>query len=305
MNTIDKILVAGILIIIFISIINILSEAYRIYVRFSFRSYFHMEPPAHCHIYKQRTFSNQYTLILPRWRHALPDGTRNLKPFHNRLIMGNCTLCIDNFVIKTKNPITMIHLVNMLRQNDFSIEQSVLEKEKEQSVLIERRLEQSAGSIDSIVDMFAENPQGFREYCMEIYLAMGTKAELSTPSGNGKPDIILTYENGETAIARCKCCQSNQAIGISFIQKLIDYNQTAGAAHMIFITTGRFTSPALELAEKYGVMLVDGPRLLGMIQTYLGTDDEEEPIALGMEDWILSTEDLRQYIPDDIWGLIS
>lgn len=302
MSTIDRILVIGILIIICISVIHIAAEGYRIFMRLRFRSHFHTEPPVHSFIHKQHTNSNHYTLFFPRWRYALPDGSRKRRRPFNRLIPGKCTLYADNFSIHLANPIVMIKLVNTLRQHGFEIEQSVLEQEKEESVLIQKQLEQSAGSIDSVIETFAENPNGFKEYCTELYLAMGVTAAES-PFGN-KSEIFLTYENGETAIVRCRCCQTNQAIGKPFIQKLLESNETAQADHMIFITTGTFTSAAVSLAEEHNIMLVDGSRLLGMIQLYLGNDHDENPVELTMEDWFLKPEDLRQYIPEDIWKFL-
>ncbi len=300
---VDKVLVAGILVIIFISIIAIILEIYRISMHRMFRRHFQLDQLPPCSVIKKRTAVNQYTLEFPRWIHSNQDGTKDKRRVNNKLRFGHCTLCADNYIVKMRHPINMLKLVNRIRENGFYIEQSVLERHKERAILTQMEKYQAAGSIDSIIETFSEDSYGFEQYCTEIYLAMGIQAKTTPPSNDGGYDIYLVYDNGETAIAECKCYKQTQTIGRPLVQKLVGANQAVGADHMIFITTSTFTQAAVRFAEETGVMLVDGTRLLRMAQTYLNMEDESA--ELDMEDWLLAPADLRQYMPDDIWNMLT
>ncbi len=304
MTTIDKILVAGVLIIIFISIITIILEIYRMSMHRMFKRHFQLDLLPVCSIQRKHTPINQYTLEFPRWTYANQDGTQDKRRINNKLRFSRCTLYADNYIVKMNNPINMVKLVNHIRKNGFYIEQSILEQNKEQEILTQMQQYQAADSIDSIIQSFEGDSYGFEQYCTDLYRAMGIQAKTTPPSNDGGYDISLIYDNGETAIAECKCYQQTHSIGRPMLQKLVGANQVAGADHMIFITTSNFTQAATQYAEETGVMLINGSRLLRMVQTYMNTETQEE-IELSQEDWLLTLDDLKQYMPDDIWNLLT
>ncbi len=63
----------------------------------------------------------------------------------------------------------------------------------------------------------------------------------------------------------------------------------------MFMTTSEYTKAALQYAEEMGMILIDGIRLMKMSNT----DKQEEVIQ--EDDWHMKVEDLKRYIPRDLY----
>lgn len=120
-----------------------------------------------------------------------------------------------------------------------------------------------------------------------------------TPKSNdGGYDIFLS-RGRLTAIAECKCYTLDHKIGRPAIQKLVGANMIKQASKMLFITTSSFSAPAESYAVETGVELVDGRRLLALVEKHLDRPAREQDRDPEQEYW-LTREDLRKYIPSDI-----
>lgn len=84
------------------------------------------------------------------------------------------------------------------------------------------------------------------------------------------------------------------------IQKLVGANQIIGAQHLIFITTSDYSFSAREYAEETGVELIDGVMLMNMVDRYLRP--VQVSVTLSEFEWFLCDEDIKQYIPKDIYS---
>lgn len=84
------------------------------------------------------------------------------------------------------------------------------------------------------------------------------------------------------------------------IQKLVGANQIVGAEHLVFITTSDYSASAWEYAKEVGVELIDGDKLMNMIDCYMKSVQIE--VTLKEDEWLLRDEDIKKYIPKDIYS---
>ncbi len=81
-------------------------------------------------------------------------------------------------------------------------------------------------------------------------------------SGDLAADIICTDKQGGLVVVQCKRKQPGQRVGSAEMQKfigMISVHHEADAG--IFVTTSEFTQPAIDLAERHGILLLDGQAL--------------------------------------------
>ena len=74
-------------------------------------------------------------------------------------------------------------------------------------------------------------------------------------------------KDGIDYIAECKLYTADM-VGRPLIQKLVGANATQRADKMVFITTSRFSKPAVDYATEQKVWLIDGEELQRMIDRY-------------------------------------
>jgi hypothetical protein len=80
---------------------------------------------------------------------------------------------------------------------------------------------------------------------------------------DGGVDILVTDEHGRQAIVQCKRYRAN--VGEPILRDLYGTMIHAGAAHAYLITTAGFSSSARRWAEGKPMTLVDGPRLVALV----------------------------------------
>jgi restriction system protein len=85
--------------------------------------------------------------------------------------------------------------------------------------------------------------------------------------GDLSADIVCQDRWGRRVVVQCKRYRPDQKVGSPAVQQLIGMAQAQHRAdRCVLVTTSGFTGPALELARRHGVELVDGAalgRLLG------------------------------------------
>lgn len=131
---------------------------------------------------------------------------------------------------------------------------------------------------------------------------MGVDSKNTPSSNDGGYDIILHYNNGEEGLVECKCYKKSK-VGRPLLQKLVGANQLVGAKHLIFITTSGYSETAREYAKETGIELIDGVQLMNMIYCY--TRPEKIEITVCRDEWSLCMEDVKQYMPEDIYNICS
>lgn len=188
----------------------------------------------------------------------------------------------------------MYCLVQRLRKKGQQI--SLCKEELEKKATLSKQLSQTeANSVFEIVSRYEESPAGFEHFCADIFRQLGYKAEVTPPANDGGYDILLSRD-GETAIMECKCYAANHKIGRPALQKLVGANSSMRASQMWFVTTSPFSAPAAAYGKEQGIQMIDGKRLLELIERSNGAKKKR----LDARSLSLTRADFRTHIPPDI-----
>jgi restriction system protein len=89
-----------------------------------------------------------------------------------------------------------------------------------------------------------------------------------TETGGGAPDggvdLVLT-RGGETFLVQCRQWRASK-VGVDTVRELFGVMAARGATGGFVVTSGRFTNEAKLFTQGRNLQLVDGPRLLAMLQ---------------------------------------
>jgi len=105
----------------------------------------------------------------------------------------------------------------------------------------------------------------FEIFCCELFKSLGFKAKTTVATCDGGKDIIL-FDNNKKIYVECKRWSGSWQIGRPEIQKLVGSAVGDKAHGMIFITTGKYNSNAIEYAKKIeNIQLLDMIDIMSMI----------------------------------------
>lgn len=219
-------------------------------------------------------------------------GDRRLS--NNNIIRPLSTLMFFHWKIEGHDPWEMYCLVQQMRKKGQRI--SLCKEELEKKATLSKQLSQTeANSVFEIVSRYEESPAGFEHFCADIFRQLGYKAEVTPPANDGGYDILLSRD-GETAIMECKCYAANHKIGRPALQKLVGANSSMRASQMWFVTTSSFSAPAAAYGKEQGIQMIDGKRLLELIERSNGAKKKR----LDARSLSLTRADFRTHIPPDI-----
>lgn len=137
-------------------------------------------------------------------------------------------------------------------------------------------------AIDALDDM------SWREF--EMLVGEGFRLQgyqvLETGGGgaDGGVDLVLTKpgkSGGEKFLVQCKQWRAYK-VGVDVVRELYGVMAAKGATGGFVVTSGRFTEDAISFASGRNVTLVDGPKLLGLLQQAqagAGSSPAEKPVA--------------------------
>lgn len=241
---------------------------------------------------------NYYKMKYPYWANSKKDGTADLRVKSNRIVWRNSILYIDKLKLISKYPDDLIYVVKLLREKGVRI--NLCKEEKAKLSEIKDRKERLAGNsnIQNIINNYEENSTGFEKLCADLFENMGYQAKVTSQSNDGGYDIVL-LKNNEAAIVECKCYSLANKVGRPAIQKLVGANKIALADRMIFITTSEFTAYAISYAQKVGVELIDGNKLMQYLNEYM--DYGQQGFEVNINECQLEISDLMAYVPSDIY----
>ena len=256
--------------------------------------------PRKTKIRRSRDFNSTayFSLSFPHWTFGNKDGTRDKRRTYNRIEYPGCNLSVDRFNVRIKCPVTMIEFINVLRKHDITIKQHNLEQQKHHTLQTERIKLSKMNSLDNLVTSFEANPFEFEKFCAKLFEAMGLTAKTTSATNDGGYDIIVNFPSGKKALVECKCYRKN-SVGRPAIQKLVGANVDVNAQRLIFITTSKYSNEAEVYAEKANVELIDGFKLLSLINKYISPEKVNASVTL--QEWSLIKADLKPHIPSDIY----
>lgn len=123
------------------------------------------------------------------------------------------------------------------------------------------------GKIRQLHHMLMLTPASFELAVADLLRDMGFKRASQTGgAGDLAADIVGKDEEGRSTIVQCKQYMPGRSVGSREIQLFIGMSRTHHRAERaIFVTTSTFTKPAVELASKHKIELIDGDELARLL----------------------------------------
>ena len=241
---------------------------------------------------------NYYYLNYPYWSVSKKDGTADRRVKENAIIWEKSNLYVDNYLIFSKRPYDLVEVVRRLRSQGVKIDLCKEEKRKRADLLKKKEAFAHNNDIQKIIDYYSEKPTNFEGLCSELFESLGYIAKLTPPTNDGGYDILLS-KGAEKTIVECKCYSIEHRVGRPSIQKLVGANNIILANKMLFITTSDFSVAAISYAEEVGVELINGNKLMELLdkQGFI----EKEKVKINVMECQLEIADLYPYVPRDIY----
>ncbi len=118
-------------------------------------------------------------------------------------------------------------------------------------------------------------PEGFEEFVAELFEAMGYAVERVGGSGDEGADLLVR-KSGLVGVVQCKY-YTKGIIGSPELQKFLGTIHHTRSHKGFFVTTRTFTLAAEKFVAEHPIELIDGPRLVELVQDALGPGARREP----------------------------
>lgn len=128
-----------------------------------------------------------------------------------------------------------------------------------------RASRRDAGTLAQLLRL---SPREFEERIARLFLAMGYVGPQVTGRADDRgADIICDDEWGRRVVIQCKRYAPNRKVGSEAVQAVAGmYRNWHHADHAIIVTTASFTRSAIETARSAHLSLIDGERLVRLIE---------------------------------------
>ncbi|EOO77708.1 restriction endonuclease [Bacillus nitratireducens] len=110
------------------------------------------------------------------------------------------------------------------------------------------------------------DPREFEYFVADFFRSLGYKVQVTSGSNDGGKDIIL-HKGNEMKFVEVKR-YTKSSIGRPFIQKLHSAIVDADAVGGYFVTLSHFNKNARQYAANKNIELIDGDKLIHMMETY-------------------------------------
>jgi restriction system protein len=118
-------------------------------------------------------------------------------------------------------------------------------------------------------------PEGFEEFVAELFEALGYDVEHVGGTGDEGADLRIRRD-GLLAIAQCKYHRKG-VVGSPELQKFLGTIHHTRSHKGFFVTTRTFSLAAEKFVAEHPIELIDGPRLVELVQEALGPGARREP----------------------------
>lgn len=268
-----------------------------------FHKHYGIDLPRAYNVRWSRGSAIRFELVPPAWAHSRVDGTRDGRYASNSLVWRPSVLFDGDVAVSALDPVDLYRLVVVLRDRGYQVPWSSQELSfMNEAVEIRSRMR----AVDSAASLFASfdgDPRAFELWCAEVLAREGWDATPTPQTNDGGYDVVLRGRRGTGAV-ECKLYAPGRSVGRPIVQQLVGAARSIRASVVIVMTTGYFTSGAVQYAREQGVELRDGEALAELVDGMAG--DLDDDIDFGSE--ILSVEDVRAGYPLDwrdersIWG---
>jgi restriction system protein len=120
------------------------------------------------------------------------------------------------------------------------------------------------------------SPETFEEFVAELFEALGFEVERVGGSGDEGVDLRLR-RNDLRAIVQCKY-HKKSVVGSPELQKFLGSIHHTGSHKGFFVTTTTFSLAAEKFVSENPIELIDGPRLVELVQEAMGPGARREPL---------------------------
>lgn len=117
----------------------------------------------------------------------------------------------------------------------------------------------------SLSDLKRMHPFKFEDYVAKLYKNMGYSVKQTKRTGDGGKDIVAT-KNGQTYFVECK--RYSDPINVHKMRDFVGACVLGGKdVKGIYVTTSSFTNDAKSAANRIGIQMIDGNKLMSMIRS--------------------------------------
>jgi restriction system protein len=118
-------------------------------------------------------------------------------------------------------------------------------------------------------------PEGFEEFVAELFEALGYEVERVGGTGDEGADLRVRRDS-LLAIVQCKYHRQG-VVGSPELQKFLGTIHHTRSHKGFFVTTRTFSLAAEKFVAEHPIELIDGPRLVELVQEALGPGARREP----------------------------
>jgi restriction system protein len=146
--------------------------------------------------------------------------------------------------------------------------QAIREEVREGREQLERQRRQARRAELKLSQLSALTPEGFEEFVAELFEGLGYEVEQVGGTGDEGVDLRVRRDGLRGAV-QCKY-HSRSVVGSPELQKFLGTIHHTGSHKGFFVTTSTFSLAAERFVAEHPIELVDGPRLVELVEEALG-----------------------------------
>jgi restriction system protein len=196
--------------------------------------------------------------------------------YHNQLTRAERARLdnsIDNALFKIDRYLLRLHPEESARHE--AEVRELREEIREGRERVERQYHQARRADLKIAQLGSLTPESFEEFVAELFEALGYEVETLGGSGDEGADLRLRRRDGLLAVVQCKY-HKRGVVGSPVLQKFLGTIHHTLSHKGFFVTTSTFSLAAEKFAAEHPIELVDGPRLIELVNQALGTKGRRE-----------------------------
>jgi restriction system protein len=180
--------------------------------------------------------------------------------------IDNALFKIDRYLLRLDPTETAIHEAEV---------RDLREAIREGRERVERQYRQARRADLKLAQLSALTPESFEEFVAEMFEALGYEVEPVGGTGDEGADVRLRGRDGLLAVVQCKY-HKRGVVGSPELQKFLGTIHHTLSHKGYFVTTSTFSLAAEKFAAEHPIELVDGPRLIELVNQALGPKGRRE-----------------------------
>ena len=159
-------------------------------------------------------------------------------------------------------------------ERDFQAIRDEVRHAKERAERLRRQAKRADLKLAQLANL---TPEGFEEFVAEIFEALGYEVEQVGGTGDEGADLRVRRD-GLLGIVQCKYHRKGVGVvGSPELQKFLGTIHHTRSHKGFFVTTRTFSLAAEKFVAEHPIELIDGPRLVELVQEALGPGAQREP----------------------------